>query len=342
MGHLFRESQLNRQYSKTKLEAAQEDLWLAEIEREDSETLVITLAGPGRIIMFECSGLTSFALAHESLDPDVLPNALNLNEGFELSQVTEFDSDDEIAARLSEISADYAHDVLCASKHAWIDGDLPKLQQAPLLVDLRVESWRLEPQPMDLHLLIGCERIVLADENGEIDLKPIAAGAESKTSYQTAALYDAPQEPPYEVESGELPPAIESVIRSFFEAGIANDFATMAKLTPNFDRDAAEQCAYFSQHFHTLFDWGYARALDGWQAEGPLANVRIRGIIHSRAEDGIESINEECVWSFSLRRREDGWVIRNWATSWPSVGSAPSIPDEEKPWLERWKSGPVL
>ncbi len=334
---------MQQHYSKTKLAAAQEDLWLAEIEREDQDTLVITLAGPGGIILLECSGLSAFALAQESLDPDVLPKDLTFEDEFQLSAVTEFDPDEEIAAKITEVSPDYADDVLCASKATFLDGDLATLKNASLLLDLRVESWRLSPQPLDLHLLIGCSKLMIANEDGEVDIRYEPEEVEDHhESDGPAAPYEAPSEPPFELDHNDLPQGILEVLRRFFEAGINNDFKELADLVPSFDLSQAEQTAHFAEHFHSLYDWGYARALDGWGQDGPLATVRIRGVIHSRAEDGITAINEECVWSFSLRKTEKSWVIRNWATSWPSVGSAPRLSEEEKPWLKTWNSGPIL
>ncbi len=334
---------MQQHYSKTKLAAAQEDLWLAEVEREDQDTLVITLAGPGGIILLECSGLSAFALAQESLDPDVLPKDLVLEDEFQLSAVTEFNPDDEIAAKITEVSPEYADDVLCASKATFLDGDLDTLKKAALLLDLRVESWRLSPQPLDLHLLIGCTRLMIANEAGEVDITHVAGEVEDHhESSGPAAPYTAPSEPPFELDQQDLPQGILEVLRRFFEAGLNDDFNQLADLVPSFDLSHAEQAAHFAEHFHSLYDWGYARALDGWGQDGPLATVRIRGVIHSRAEDGITAINEECVWSFSLRKTKESWVIRNWATSWPSVGSAPHLPEEKKPWLKTWNSGPIV
>ncbi len=333
---------MTRRFCGEKLEAAQEDLFLAEIAREDEKTLTITLAGPGRIVMFECSGLSAFLLAHESLDPDVLPRELILDDEFLLSSITEFEATNEISARLREVSKEYTQDVLLASKFTSLDGDLDTLISAPLHLNLRIESWRLEPQPIDLHLLIGCEDLVLADEDGEIDIKANDGVITNPVSKNPAPKYTPPSESAYEVEPSELPPEMESTLRLFFESGLSDDFVTLARVIANFEMSAAEHEAYLAEHYHALFDWSYARALESWCQQGDLANVRMRGIIHSRAEDGISAINEECVWSFSMAKRAQGWIIRNWSTSWPSVGSAPSLSADQKTWLTSWSSGPVI
>jgi hypothetical protein len=35
------------------------------------------------------------------------------------------------------------------------------------------------------------------------------------------------------------------------------------------------------------------------------------------------------------------WTIVSWSRGFPAYGSAPALPAPAKPWLRRWKSGPV-
>ena len=331
---------MQRRYSKTLLAQAQDDLWLAEIEREDESTLVITLAGPGRIVALECSGLSALALGYESLDPEILPKDLKIDDALELSQTTEFDSDDEIPARLCEIDLEQAEDILSASKHHWLVGNDASLNDATLILDLRVESWKLNPHPTDLHLLIVAESLLVADEDSEISIKK-SDEQESQPQFSLAKPYAAPDEPAFEVAEGDFPDDVHALLQRFFTAGLANDFQTLATIVQNFDLSDEQQEAYFGEHFHSLFDWYYARAFESFDRDGDLACARVRGIIHSREEDGIQAINEECVWSFSLRQKDASWIIRNWSTSWPSVGGVKHLEEHEKPWLSRWQSGPI-
>ena len=328
--------------SKRKLELAQENLWLAEIERESDEVLVITLAGLERIVAMEVSGLGALALTHESLDPDILPGELKVERHLQLSRVTSFEAEEEIAARLRVVALEEAEDILAASRTTWLSGTVENLKQAPLLLDLRVESWALKPHPVDLHLLLGARHLLLADEEGELDL---AAHDETVTwDHHDDALpphHEAPREPPWEVDTGDLPAELALVLQRFFEAAHRDDFAALAELAPQFDMQRDELVQYHACHFHALNDWLYGRSLEDFAVVDDLARVRIRGILHSRGEDGMETLNEECVWSFSLGRRRGRWVIRHWPTAWPSVGGAPALTPEEKPWMARWRSGPI-
>ena len=113
----------------------------------------------------------------------------------------------------------------------------------------------------------------------------------------------------------------------------------MARHHPLPDRPRSEQQALLAAHFVELWDLGFARALDAHWIEGRLANVRIRGVAYSPADEGLPSTLEECVWSFSLRHDEEGWRIRNWSMAWPSTGSAPRLDASEKPWISEFADG---
>jgi hypothetical protein len=86
----------------------------------------------------------------------------------------------------------------------------------------------------------------------------------------------------------------------------------------------------------------YARQVDVWWVEGNRAAASVRGVEHSTPAGEFPASNTESVQQFSLRRRGTGWAVRPLARGWPPYGSAPARPAADKPWLLRWRSGPVV
>ncbi len=331
---------MSRRLSRRKLEEIQHDLWLAELVRETEDSLLITLAGDGRVLAFDLQGVVALAVAHESLDPWLLPAEVEPSRPLVLVGTVDFEPEDEIAARLVELGPDQFADLVAASRIEWLRGSSAAAMDAPFLVDLRVENWGAAESRSDLHVLVAA-REFLAVEDDEIDLAP-GDDEGGKADSGTITSHEAPAEPAFQVAPHDLLPELEAPLRVFFEAQLEDDFDRLVEVWPAHDLRGEERLLHLRRHFHDLEDWGYARAIEGWKREGDLAAVRVRGISHSAPEDGIRALNEECLWTFSLRRRGGDWIIRGWSRGWPSVGGAPCLPPDAKPWLAAWTSGPVL
>ncbi|MCB9831717.1 MAG: hypothetical protein H6807_04510 [Planctomycetes bacterium] len=331
---------MNGRLSRTRLAAIQKDLWLAEIARETTDSLLVTLAGDGRVLAFDFQDLLGLALAQESLDPWVLPEELEILRPLEIGDGVEFEPEEEIAARLHELSEEQLADLLAAARIDWSVGSAEALRAAPWLFDLRVENWGPDEARCDLHLLIAARGFLAVDDD-EIDLSP-RGDERLRADAGEARPHQAPAEPAWAVLPHDLPAELEAPLERFFRAQQADDWVALAEVWPALDLDRDQQLVHLERHFHALEDWGHARLVEDWKTAGELAAVRIRGISHSAPEIGLEALNEECVWTFSLRRRAGGYVIRGWSRGWPSVGGAASLTTAERPWLEDWRSGPIL
>ena len=229
-------------------------------------------------------------------------------------------------------------DILVASRAEFIVGDAELLASTPTLFDLRVESWTLDPERSDLHLIVAAPTLEIHSENGPIPFSLDEIDASADDAGQVSE-HRPPSEPTFELEAHDLPPEVESVLARFYRGHHAADWPSLAAIHPAPDQPVEKQTEFLRAHFIDHWDWSYARRIDAWWIDGDLAHVAVRGIHHGPAGEDVPERNEEFVLSVSLRRGQDGWLIRNWAQCWPSLGSAPRLDDDEAPWRTRWSSG---
>lgn len=173
-----------------------------------------------------------------------------------------------------------------------------------------------------------------ADEDTAI---PMAASAPPDRTYRP------PTEPAFALEATDAPATLLAPVRAWFESAHRADWAARARVTRSLDLPLAEQARRAeADFFGGLVRWGYVREVDRWWSEPPHACVTVRGIEHVAPFEDVRAENVESVWTFSLRRRARGWVIHGCSQGWPPHGSAPARRPGPCPWLDAWRSGPVL
>lgn len=336
--------QMPSEISRQKLLQAQSETFLAEIEWDRAAAeITLALAGFEKLVLHELTAVRAIVVAYESLDPARKPSELALPHRLALKTqaVIEFEPSDQIVAKLLPLSAAALDDILRASQIDLIENNLDILRLSPLVMNLRIEAWTTEEERVDLNLLVGCENLAVLEEEGEIEVKQEVAENNTATAEPQGdlATYTPLAKSPFALEQGDvssLPPEILKTLETFFEAQHQNDWDALAAVYPSYDLEPADHRAYLAAHFHEIWDWGFARALDSWWQEGELANVNIRGIHHSPANDEFDETNEECLWSFSLGHNQGRWEVRHFAQSWPSVDASAIAPFDACPWLDEW------
>lgn len=163
----------------------------------------------------------------------------------------------------------------------------------------------------------------------------------------TRLEYQPPDEPAYDLAS-DLPADLQATLRDWFEGLVRRDWAQRTRASRNLDLSWEEDVAAVARRYMTseFGRWSYLRAVDSWWVEGARAFVQARGIEHTmpvgdKAEDDTAD-NIEAVWGLELRRREGRWNVVSWSRGFPAYGSAAALPASAKPWLSRWRSGPVI
>jgi hypothetical protein len=155
--------------------------------------------------------------------------------------------------------------------------------------------------------------------------------------------YQPPAEPAVDWQPTDAPAELLQPVTVWFEARQQRDWLRMVQvyLSPNPYWSPEEWTEQLARQPDESGRWGYARQVEQWWAEGHHAEVVVRGVEHAMPVAEFPAASTESVWTFHLRRREGRWVIRNYSQGWPPYGSALAKPASEKPWLQRWTSGPV-
>ena len=155
--------------------------------------------------------------------------------------------------------------------------------------------------------------------------------------------YRPPGEPAVELMDSDVPVELMQPIRAWFEATHTCDWKRKVAAQRNLDLSEEDQVRREKDDYvHFFGRWGYARQIDEWWIERAVGEVSVRGVEHSMPDEEDPATNIESVWTFGLRLREGGWVIRTYSQGWPPFGSASIKELSEKPWFSNWSAGPIV
>jgi hypothetical protein len=172
--------------------------------------------------------------------------------------------------------------------------------------------------------------------------EPVEEAAFIPAAEETVAdsSYRPPDEPAFQLEPTDAPPALLEPIRDMLEGFLARDWTRLARAWPDYDKSPEERARELAErHLGDEFGrWVYARQVDDWWAEGRQACVIVRGLGHCIPDGDDPAVNEETVLSIALRKADRGWRIWTLNQGWPACGSADSF-DGPKPWLDGWDIG---
>ncbi|MCA9319935.1 MAG: hypothetical protein KDB53_04330 [Planctomycetes bacterium] len=308
-----------------RLLALQEGLFLAEIEPASTdEPWSITMAGPRGLFVFELDGVQAAAVAYEALDPSRKPSELKIRDPLNLRRTVEFDPDAEVAGRWRELDPERRDDLLAASRVEMLSGDASDLRSAAQVFELRIESYTLRPDRCDLHLFVVADSLSVFTEEGPVDWRSFPVEEHAHGAESQAPAVPSLDRPAWLIGSGSLPADLEAPLQTYFEAARQGDWPRLAEVYPAPDTDDAHAVDWLRAHHRDLWDFPHARALEGFWKEGPLAAATVRGVLLSESDDEFPRQIEECVWVFSLRRRDDGrYVIRHWSQDFVAELSSP-------------------
>lgn len=251
-----------------------------------------------------------------------------------------------------------------------IHGNEERLWDCPLLVCFHVSGEDLGlDDPFAGLVAIACDRVSIWSGDGPLDIEQwaqdllafheaeeqaFAASEEAEgdasrldpavvladDELQALLSYQPPQEPAFVLDQDpeQLPP--EELLRPLrlrFEGQLSQDWSAMAQAYA-MEEDWDEVAEGFADWYQTegWGSWTYVRAVDGWWCEGGRAMVQLRGMEHQAPEAEVSAENIETVWFIALREWEGQWRIEKEVQGWPAYESAPTLPDEEKPWLAEW------
>ena len=318
-------------------------------------------------------GVQAVAIGQEPSDKSVRPSRYQPSRQLSADDLVDWEAQpQEVDVSLN--SAQSEESLLMAYRLQWLLGASDTLSALPIRLVLRFDSTRLVGvPPNDIILIVAGNGLSAFSAGAPLDLSTWAAqyaawwkqwekhhwdevgesGGDGGSKMDAAIpaaeagapdlTYRPPSEPPVDLQINELPEGLWPPIGDWFETHHSRDWTRRALASRNLDLSLEAQAQREQKHFELEFGrWPYARQLDGWWIEGPLAEVTVRGVEHCMPDEEDPASNRESVWTFRLRHRESGWTIHSRGQGWPAYGSAPEKRDREKPWLASWKSGSVV
>jgi hypothetical protein len=160
--------------------------------------------------------------------------------------------------------------------------------------------------------------------------------------HDTTKKHDAPSEPIFELEPNDLPEELLTPLRSWFEAAFAFDYEHLAEIYMELASDESNVSLLQQGAMgHHPGEFRYARSVVEWSVDGSSANVKIRGVEYICSEFEEEPVSREVIWEFYMLQSGLDWKMAGYGTMPQSHEDYPALPESEKPWLKRWRSGKV-
>jgi len=330
-----------------------------------------------RVTLLRCRDVRGIAAGTEPSDCFARPSEIRppgeVTAEFlakEISGDVRWSWDDEswIVINIRRVEQEVFHSL----KSALLFGNEKDIMESPVRVIFNIPGELTEAgDEYDVSILAGCESLTACNRRGEPKSLEIWSaqcaawwtgwkkhwkdnvsgdqeGCESTVEdsmipamrNEADPYYEPPQEPAFALSAHDMPEELLIPLRNWFEGKLEKDCLKIARAWPWGDdlEERARNISGWEPDTH----WGYIRAVDEWWQEGDRASVTIRGIMHNAPFSGHPAENMETLWKFAIRRLLGDWTIKSFHYRCPPYDRSISISDDRKPWLNDWRSGPVI
>lgn len=275
--------------------------------RDEHLELVWRRAGRGREagppVTVRLTGVRAVAVGYDPAELDCPPSRFRAPRRLGADELTCW----PFALQEAELVVDSPSAIeegLAACEVDWLLGDERALRAARQVVCVVLDPFREAPDapPARVHLLLACAEMAL-DGAHEPEPEPEAQPGPAGPRRSGQPL----------LRPGDAPAELVQPLRDLFEGAHAGDWGRVARAFPG-DAPHSQRAAELARSCD-LGRWGCAREVEQWWIEGGRACVALRGVDPSGAASS--RCDDEARWTFDLRRRDGGWVIRAWTLAWP-------------------------
>ncbi len=329
-------------------------------------------------IEFQLSNVQAIVVGYESLSISTRPSQMELSGRISLDSLGNVQSGD-VGDMVHINSSGCTDGVINAAVVDWLRGDLESVNSSAYRVCVVVKGHDIGVPEADVEILFACDDFEPFSGSVPLDIDTWKAqtqawwdGWERYWDEQDKSGgggddvreedlfipagksdvnpdYRPPDEPAFELEPHDVPVEILEPLCNTFEGYLAGDWMRVASADPDPESTLEEQANRMHEEWKKgnelgpfFGNWGYARSVDSWWIEGNRACVVVRGIEHTEGDEQDPPENHEAIWEFSLKPVNGNWVIRSHSQCWANAGPEERrLPESEKPWLKRWRSGKV-